>query len=121
MYLYNCMLEYAKLQNIKLLPYQKVMLQEYCNNNFFIMPRQFGRRNLIELILDYQELKKDDEIKVHMNGHRLYKFEYTIDKDNNIRIKDSVFEKFRNKKIIGYKKDGSPKYEPNDIYVEGEF
>lgn len=63
----------------------------------------------------------NEDIKVYMNEHRLYKFEYTIGKDKNIKIKDSVFERFRNKQIIGYKKDGSPVYKPNNIYVDGVF
>lgn len=81
------------------------------------MSRKFGRGNLQHLVADVG--KNTNEPKVYMNGHRLYKFEYIIDKDNNLKVKDSVFEKFRNKDIIGYKEDGNPIYEKNDIYVEG--
>lgn len=123
--IYEDILKYLELQDIKLMPYQKQMLKSYCNNEYIIYPRQFGRRNFAELVMDYKqklisELDKDDtnQIKVYMNGHRLYNFEYEI-KNGEAVIKDSVFEKFKNKKIIGYNRDGIPKYKKNIIEVHG--
>lgn len=121
--IYEDILKYLELQDVKLMPYQKRMLKAYCNNECIIYPRQFGRRSLTELVMIYKqqlisELDKGDtnQIKIYMNGHRLYRFEYEI-KNGKVTIKDSVFEKFKNKEIIGYNKDGSPKYKKNKIEI----
>lgn len=55
MNLYESMLAYAELKGIELMLCQKQMLKAYCEGNNIIIPRQFGRSNLIELAIDCQE------------------------------------------------------------------
>lgn len=123
--IYENILKYIDLQGIKLTPYQKQILKSYCNNEYIIYPRQFGRRSLAELVMNYKQklISESDkgeanQIKVYMNGNRLYSFEYDIENDEVV-IKDSVFENFKNKEIIGYNRDGSPKYKKNIIEFRG--